>query len=180
MSPQALLITGTVGAGKTSVAAAVGTLLVVSGVPHAVIDLDGLRTSWPSPPGDPFNSALELRNLRAVAANYVDSGAEVLVLAGVVESRADRARYQGVVGLPLTVVRLHVELDTVRARLRRRHDGEEAARRWHLARCGELAAILQLSGVEDLVVDATHGSIVEVAEQVRQRFLDACSKAGGP
>jgi len=54
-SCSALLINGTVGAGMTSVAERVGDLLTEAGVPNAVIDLDWLRRSWPSPTGDRFN-----------------------------------------------------------------------------------------------------------------------------
>jgi adenylylsulfate kinase len=63
----ALLITGTVGVGKTIVAAKVGEALADRHTAHAVIDLDCLRTSWPAPPDDPFNLAMELRNLTSVA-----------------------------------------------------------------------------------------------------------------
>jgi adenylylsulfate kinase len=103
---SALLITGTVGAGKTSVAEMVGDLLSEAGVPNAVIDLDWLRRSWPSPAGDRFNLAMELRNLRPVARNYLDAGVVRIVLAGVVETRVDRDRYQDALGDPLSVCRL--------------------------------------------------------------------------
>ena len=81
----ALLITGTVGAGKTSVAEAAGELLAERRTPHAVIDLDGLRRFWPAPEDDPFSLGLTLRNLRDVARNFLNAGARRLVLAGVVE-----------------------------------------------------------------------------------------------
>ena len=84
---EALLLTGTVGVGKTSVAEAVGDLLREAEVPNAVVDVDWLRAAWPPPPGDPFNQAVALRNLAAVGANYLDAGAARLVLAGVVETR---------------------------------------------------------------------------------------------
>jgi adenylylsulfate kinase-like enzyme len=48
-----MLINGTVGAGKTSVAEMVGDLLTEAGMPNAVIDLDWLRRSWPSPESRP-------------------------------------------------------------------------------------------------------------------------------
>ncbi|MGW1345730.1 hypothetical protein ACWCOV_32090 [Kribbella sp. NPDC002412] len=92
--PTALLITGTVGAGKTSVAAAVGSILAEARIPHAVIDLDALSQSWPPPPGDPFNLAMELRNLDSLARNYLSAGACRLVVSGVVETTAARARYR--------------------------------------------------------------------------------------
>nr|WP_220093533.1 zeta toxin family protein [Flexivirga caeni] len=48
-SPRTLLITGTVGAGKTTTAYAVGDLLRARELPHAVIDLDELHRLWPAP-----------------------------------------------------------------------------------------------------------------------------------
>jgi adenylylsulfate kinase-like enzyme len=42
---RALLLTGTVGAGKTSVADALGDLLTEAAVPNAVLDLDWLCRS---------------------------------------------------------------------------------------------------------------------------------------
>ncbi|MEU4423755.1 adenylyl-sulfate kinase [Actinoplanes sp. NPDC024001] len=157
-----MLITGTVGAGKTSVAEAVGDLLSGQGTPHAVIDLDWLRRCWPAPAGDPFNNAITLRNLRAVGANFVAAGARRLVLAGVIESRAERDAHQEVLGVPLVVCRLHVDLSVVRDRLRRRNPSEP----WFLDRAAALDQILRREKVEDTVIDASTGSVSEVATAV--------------
>ena len=40
---RALFLNGTVGAGKTTTADAIGSLLQESATPHAIIDLDWLR-----------------------------------------------------------------------------------------------------------------------------------------
>ncbi|WP_205304181.1 zeta toxin family protein [Nonomuraea montanisoli] len=165
-SPRALLIIGTVGAGKTSVADMVGDLLADTGVAHAVIDLDALRRSWPPAPDDRFNFEMALRNLRSVAGNYLDAGAVRLVMAGVAETREHRRRYADAVGVELTVCRLRVELPVVRQRLARRHQGEEAALRWHLNRSGELDQIMEDAQLEDVVVEASDGSVPKVAEAV--------------
>jgi hypothetical protein len=163
VSPTALLISGTVGVGKTSAADAVGNWLRARGVPGALIDLDAIRRSWPSPPDDPFNNVMELRNLAVLARNYLDSGARRLVLAGVLEVPAVRGRYQDAVQVPLVIARLRVDLAVIRRRLRRRHDGDRATLRWHLHRCGELDAILEAAGIEDVVIDATSRTTDEVA-----------------
>ena len=76
----------------------VGDLLTETGVPNAVIDLDWLRRSWPSPTGDRFNVAMALRNLRSVARNYQDAGAVRIVLAGVIETRDGRDRHEDALG----------------------------------------------------------------------------------
>lgn len=163
---RALLVTGTVGAGKTSAADALGDLLADARVPNAVLDLDWLRRSWPSPPGDPFNSAMAVRNLRSVARNYLEAGAVRLVLAGVIESLEERRRYREALGVELTVCRLRVEPATLRRRLTRRHDDDEARLRWHLARSGELDGILDEAGVEDVTVHVTDDSPAQVAAAV--------------
>ncbi|MFD1367336.1 AAA family ATPase [Actinoplanes sichuanensis] len=165
--PRALLITGTVGSGKTSVAETLGDLLAQDRIPNAVIDVDWLRRSWPSPPGDRFNRGITLRNLRAVARNHVEAGALRLVLAGVIESHAERDAYQIALGVPLAVCRLTVGLATVRRRLVRRHEEDPDGLRWHLDRSGELDEILQRARVEDVTVDATTKSVREVAAAVR-------------
>ena len=98
----ALLVTGTVGAGKTTTAEVVGDLLREATVPNAVVDLDRLSATWPAPPEDRFNLGVQLRNLRDVSRNYLDAGVRRLVLAGVVETPEDRGRHAAATGLPLT------------------------------------------------------------------------------
>jgi adenylylsulfate kinase len=149
---RALLLVGAVGVGKTTVAEAIGDELEGRDVPGAVIDLDAIRRGWPAPPGDRFNSAIELANLRAVARNYREAGAEVLVAAGVIEERAHRGRFEEAMGAPLVVVRLVAPRDLVRSRLRRRHELEPETSAWHLDRFDELTAILDAAAVEDVTV----------------------------
>ncbi|WP_206343142.1 adenylate kinase family protein [Streptomyces mesophilus] len=165
-SPQAVLITGTVGVGKTSVADAVGDRLAEAGAPHGVVDLDRLCQVWPAPAGDPFNSRVLLRNVRAVAGTYLESGARRLVLAGVAESRDEVRALAEAVGVPLTVCRLEAQLPVVRERLRARHTDDPEGLRWHLDRSGELAGILDAAHVADCSVDAARRTVTEVAEAV--------------
>ncbi|WP_306207025.1 adenylyl-sulfate kinase [Actinoplanes sp. RD1] len=160
---QALLLTGTVGAGKTTVADALGDLLADRSVPHAVLDIDRLRHSWPSPPGDPFRHELAVANVAAVTRNF--GTADRLVLAGVVESHGERADYARAVGVPLRVCRLDVDLAVVRDRLTARHRLDAGLRR-HLARAAELDAVLTRAAVEDFVVEAGDAPPDEIARRV--------------
>jgi adenylylsulfate kinase len=163
---RTLFLNGTVGAGKTTVAGAVGAILQERGIPHAIIDLDALRDAWPAPADDPFNSALELRNLAAVVANYRQVGVTHLVLAGVIETLDGRAGYERVLGGQMTVCRLDVDLAVVRQRLAGRHALESSSLAWHLDRSGELQGILVSAAVEDAVVDVTALSVTEAAAAV--------------
>jgi adenylylsulfate kinase len=175
MSCSALLISGTVGAGKTSVAEKVGDLLSEAGGPNAVIDVDWLCQSWPSPAGDRFNQAMALRNLRSVARNYVEARAVGIALAGVLETRVERDHYQDALEIPLSVCRLRVGLELVRTRLAHRHRGEEAALDWYLNRAGELDRILEAACVEDFTVGVSDLSLTVAAEAV----IRAAGWAGG-
>ena len=133
MSPRALLLTGTVGVGKTTVAAAVGDLLRERQVANAVM----------------------LGNLSAVAAGYGGAGFSPLLLAGGLETAEDRTRHEQAVRVPLTVCRLVADPEAVHRRLHARHRDDADGLGWHLHRAGELAAVQDASAVEDLRLDVT-------------------------
>lgn len=153
---RALLITGSVGVGKTTVTDAIGEILAERGVPGAALDLDWLRRGWPAPPEDRFNNRLELANLRAVSRVHREAGARVIVAAGVLEGREDRPLYEAAFGCPLTVVRLTAPREVVRSRLRRRHEGDPEGLAWHLGRFDELTQILDAAAVQDAMVPIRH------------------------
>ncbi len=164
---RAVLINGTVGSGKTTVAGALATSLQQDGITGALVDLDGLREAWPQPPGDPFNLELTLVNLRDVAANFRAAGARVLIMAGVIETAEQRRRHAEAVAGPLGVVRLKADLELIRRRLHHRHDRDPAGLEWHLHRSGELDAILDRAAVDDLVFDVTEQSPEQTAGRIR-------------
>ncbi len=170
MTVSALLITGTVGVGKTTTAEQVGRRLGEAGTAYAVIDLDEIRRFWPMPPGDPFGVQIEVANLTAVAANYLRAGAEWLVLAGVVENQGQRQLIQAAVGVPLSVVRLRLSLAVVRQRLAVRHAADPEGLSWHLDRAGVLEDILTTAQAEDLVIETDGLDPAEVAERVLDRW----------
>jgi adenylylsulfate kinase len=166
---RTLFLNGTVGVGKTSVADAVGSLLTLDGVTNAVIDVDWLARVWPAPVDDRFNFRLALRNLEAMAANFDRAGVRMLVIAGVIENRAQLENYQRVLGEDLWLCRLTVDAAEGIARLRRRHvdDGELD---WHLHRAGELHRILEASGLDDTVLDTTGVGVVTSASEALRQF----------
>jgi len=86
-----------------------------------------------------------------VASNFRDAGAEILLLAGVIEAVAVRRRYEAALGMPVTVCRLVISRSRLRDRIVARHPAG-AEREWHLARTGELDAILQAAQVDDFIV----------------------------
>ncbi len=163
---SALLLTGTVGSGKTTTAYAIADRLRELGIAHAVIDLDEIRRCWPNPPDDPFGFAVTLRNLEAVARTYRDAGATRLVLAGVCETGADRSRLATALRVPLTVVRLRVSEPDLRRRLETRHATDPDARAWHLHRSGELDALLDAARVADHELEVGDRTPADLATDV--------------
>ena len=166
---RVLFINGTVGAGKSTVADAVGDVLAERGVPHAVIDLDELRRAWPSPAGDRFNTAIELANLRSVAANYRRAGARMLVLAGVIEHPDALVDYREALdGVTPVVVRLTVDPREGERRLHARHGAGDDGLDWHLERHGELAGIIDAAGIPGPVIETTGRDVLAIALDVLQ------------
>src|SRR6185295_7813614 len=90
-----LILSGTVGVGKSTVLNEIHDILCRARVRHACIDRDALALSWP--PRGAFNELAVLENIESIWANVRAAGAERLVIAGVVERREDLDGYQSVV-----------------------------------------------------------------------------------
>ncbi len=76
-----LVLTGTVGAGKSIVAAEITDVLAAFKVPNAAIDLDTLVWQWPST--STWNNDLMFENLVSLWPSYQAHGATHLILARV-------------------------------------------------------------------------------------------------
>lgn len=86
-------------------------MLAEAGIPHAAIDLDWLGQTYPQ--CGPFGQRLVFTNLAAVWPNYVAAGAERLIVARVVEDRAELANYRAAVpGAEPMVCRLTAHLNS--------------------------------------------------------------------
>lgn len=161
-----LVVNGTVGAGKTTVAEVVADLLRERGVPYAWIDVDVLRRAYPTAADDPLGQAVALDHLEAMAGVLRRRGYRHVVLAEVIERAEDRELYERAFdGAELAVVRLEASEATRIARVTARE--RDPWRDWHLARTVELATVLQAAGVDDAVVDNDgERPLREVAAQV--------------
>lgn len=166
MLDRTLLITGTVGAGKTTVGTEVALQLSQTGRPAGFIDLDALSRLWPPPPGDPFRVRLALANLSSMVGNFETAGARTLVLARAIQSQDDVAAIERAVGAPVGIVRLVAPRPVIEDRLRKRHVGPAAVElAWHLERAPQLDAILDRSDLRGPSVSNT-GTVPETAAAV--------------
>lgn len=164
---HAIFINGTVVTGKSTTAMAVGEALEKVGKPHAIIDLDYIRRAWPAPPQDPFHHELELKSLEALARYFVRVGAEVMVLAGVMEEASDVDQYQQALGADtFTVVCLTADPHIIERRLEKRHHDNASDLRWHLRRAPELAEILAHSGIPQHTIAVENFEPAAIAAKV--------------
>lgn len=159
-----LLLTGTVGVGKSTVAVEVHDVLGERGVPNVAFDLDAFTMQWP--PSSKWNSDLMFESLAALWEINRHRGVERVVLAHVLEDGDERARYaEAIPGAELTAVRLVapevVRKDRLTARM-----APGPGREWHLHRTVELDAILDAARHEDFVVDNGDRPVRDVALEV--------------
>ncbi len=170
-----LLITGTVGAGKTAVAREIGELLrvnrVAGGMKMAcgVIDLDALSYVAAGPVEDRFNSNFVVENLKAIWPNYAARGVDHLVLARYVGAAHEVEAYrEAIPSATVTVCRVTAPADTVQDRLRRRECG--VARDFLMALSRTLAAEIEELALEDFAVENGPDRLVtDVAREVAER-----------
>lgn len=123
VGPRSLLIiTGSMGSGKTAVMAEASDILALRGIPHAGVDLDMLGVAHQ--PDGAENDDVMYRNLQAVWQNYAALGVDRLLLARAIESRAHLERCVVAVGAKEVVVcRLAASLETMQERVGSRELG---------------------------------------------------------
>ena len=172
-----LLLTGTVAAGKTTVAGEIGEILPPERA-IACIDLDQL--GWAFIPGAPDERIFKLRtdNLAAIWPNLRSAGFEHVVISGAISTIEQRHDvHDAIGGAPLTVVRLVTSPSLLEARLRRRDAGRLLED--HLAIRPELERSLDQSGLADFRVSNDDRPPGEVAHEVLQRvgWTDAADHA---
>jgi adenylylsulfate kinase len=166
-APEALLIiTGSMGSGKTAVLGEASDILTFRGVPHASIDLDAFGTAHL--PLKAINNSVMYRNLRSVWENYAALGLTRLMLARAIENRAELKRCRdGVAGAKAVICRLTASVETMQQRVRSREPG--ILQRSYVERVAELTAILDHAQLEDFSVVNENRSITDVAQEMLMR-----------
>ena len=166
-APEALLIiTGSMGSGKTAVLAEASDILTLQGVPHASIDLDAFGTAHL--PSKAINDSVMYRNLRSVWENYAALGLTRLMLARAIEDRAELERcLDAVSGTKAVICRLTASIETMRQRVRRRESGTQQHK--YVERVAELNAVLDRAQLEDLSLANEERSLTDVAQEMLTR-----------
>lgn len=160
-----LIITGPVGAGKTSAAEAVFDLLSTNKTPCAVIDFDWLTAAYPAPTDDRFNFRLGIKNLTSIIPNYLTLGIKLFIIPTVVENKAEIESFKELIkGTDIFVIRLSAEPATLHKRLDKREIGNLLD--WHKKRALELIEMFESKQLENLIIDTENKSIGSIAKEI--------------
>jgi adenylylsulfate kinase-like enzyme len=166
---DAIVVTGPVGAGKTTTAASLAALLRQHEICHAFVDVDEIRRFYPDAPGDRFNHRIAMKNIAALSRNFIEAGARCLVFADVIEEERHRNAYvDAIPHARVIVVRLNVHLEHLVARLRQRESPETIA--WYLDRAPELQDLMERNNVGDLVIEIDGHTPQQVAEEIFRKL----------
>ena len=160
-----LVISGSMGSGKTTVLGEISDLLKADQIPHAAIDLDWLAEGWTTPgtAGD-----LMFENLAAVWTNYAAAGVSRAVITEPIESAATlRGIERAIPGAHIVICRLRAQISTMEHRVRMREPG--MLQESYAARVAELELILDRTMLEHFSVDNDHRPVTDVAHEILTR-----------
>src|SRR5438045_2960312 len=157
-----LIITGTMGSGKTTVLAEASDILALRHIMHAAIDLDALGLGHF--PAAASSDGVMYRNLQSVCKNYASHDVNRLLLARAIENRAELELCRRVVSAANTVIcRLTASIEAIQQRVQMRELG--VLQREYVARVAELNAILDRARLEDFIITTENRSPTDAARE---------------
>jgi adenylylsulfate kinase-like enzyme len=168
MTLKTILVTGTVGVGKSSVLVEIGEELELAAVPYAILDLDWLAWLRPSNGSGASVQRVLVENLGHVTHTFRGAGVELLVLARAVRRIHEVEAIRDAVGPgSFTVVRLTASPDVIASRLGARDNGAQLAS--HLLEAEGFAADAESAGIGDLVISTDDRTVGALALEVLER-----------
>ncbi len=161
-----LVITGSMGSGKSAVMAEASDVLTLRQIPHAAIDLDALSLGH-FPPGQD-SEELMYANLRSVWQNFASAGITRLLLARALETREELDLVRSAVSAQhVTICRLTAELATMEQRVRQRETGIFQPQ--FVERVSVLEALLDRARLENFSIRNQDRPIHDVATEMLSR-----------
>jgi hypothetical protein len=165
---QLLIITGSMGAGKSTILAGASDILRLRGIAYAAIDVDSLFLGHV--PLVANDDDLMYANLRSVCKNYAEAGVQRFMLARALETQTELDLCSEITSATATTVcRLTATIDTMQRRVASRELG--ILQQEFVARTVELNSILDRAHLEDFAIANENRSLNEVA-------LEMLHKAG--
>jgi hypothetical protein len=165
MPINVIVLSGSMGCGKTTVLGEASDILFEERAPHAVVDLDAIGTVLL-----PENAAQDLafRNLGTIYRNFVAAGISRILLAEAVETRDELERLRETfAGAEVVVCRLTATVETMERRLRLREPGMHQDR--FVLRSRVLQEMLEAAKLEDFTVLNDGRPVTDVAREVLRR-----------
>jgi hypothetical protein len=158
-----LIITGSMGAGKSSVLGEASDILARQRIPHAAIDLDAFGLAYL--PSGASNDAAMYRNLQSVCRNYAALGVRRFLVARAIEDYATLERCRKAVSAKNTVLcRLTASITTMRQRVKMRESG--AFQTQFVARVEKLNSILDRAELEDFTVATDDRPVSQITREM--------------
>src|SRR5437764_1584590 len=156
-----LIITGTMGAGKTTILGEASDILAMRGIAHAAIDLDMLGLAH-LPSG---KCSDDVMYLGSVCENYASLGVSRLLIARAIEDRAELEMCNSVASASNVVIcRLIASVEAMEQRVMVRDSG--VSRRDYVARVAELNAILDRAQLENFTITNENRSLTDIAHEL--------------
>jgi ribose 1,5-bisphosphokinase PhnN len=163
--PRVLIISGSMGAGKTTVMGEASDLLAARQIVHGAIDLDAIGVVLVP---EPQSTTLHYQNLAAIYDNCRAAGIDRFLMAVAVESQQGLGELAASLkGATITICRLLASEETMADRLRTREVG--IRQREFLERSAVLNAILDAASVEHFRIDNDGRDVTSVAEEMLVR-----------
>ena len=144
-----LIITGTMGAGKTAAMGEASDILAQRQIVHAAIDLDALGLAYL--PSAARSDGVMYDNLRSIYRNYVALGVRRFLVARAIEDQAQLRLCRDMIPAADTVVcRLTASIEAMQRRVQTRDPG--ISQQEYVARVAKLNVILNGARLEDFAV----------------------------
>ena len=165
------VVTGTIGVGKSTVAAAMSELLHERSIRHALIEVDSLGEVYPAPdPKDPYSNDLAMTILEHIWPVYLGARITRAVVTMTLENQQElEDLLTAMDSPPATVVRLTASEETRRQRIQAREFGN--LRELFLEKTSEIEWKMDCFNLGDLTIlndeRHPHETALEVLEQLK-------------
>jgi hypothetical protein len=172
LTESLLIITGTMGAGKTAVLGEASDILAQRQIVHAAIDLDAFGLAHL--PSGARSDGVMYDNLRSICGNYAAFGVQRFLVARAIEDSAQLKLCRDIIPAVNTVVcRLTASIEAMKRRVQTRDSG--ISQREYVARVAKLNVILDRARLEDFAVSNENRPLTDVALEmlVKARWISS-------
>lgn len=165
-----VVLTGTIGVGKTAIAMTMSEILHERHIRHGLLEVDWLGEVYPAPYlEDPYSTRFAMRNLAAIWPNFLEVGITRAIVTMTLENHQElRDLRTALSSSNVTVVRLEASSEVRAERIKKRELG--TLLKLFLEKTDPLANQMAFLGIGDFVVRNERQKPQEVAEGILNRL----------